>query len=285
MKEKIIDIDAEISLFDAVKKVLPGSSNKKIKSYFKYRMVEVNGEIVTNMNSIVKKGNVVKIFFSKRTIEKFDLSIIYEDDDLIAINKPAGLLSISNSKEKEITAYRMVSDYVKTNHKKAKIFVVHRLDQGTSGVLMFAKNEKIKDVLQRSWNDIVKKREYYAVVEGKMDRSGTIESYLAMNHFQKVYSTTNKNGWYARTHYERVAHKNGYSLLKVDIDTGRRNQIRVHMSEAGHPVTGDKKYGAKKNPINRLALHASVLEFIDPRNGKLLSLKTSVPEEIRQLTY
>lgn len=285
MKEKIIDIDAEISLFDVVKNFLPGSSNKKIKSYFKYRMIEVDGKIVTNMNSIVKKGNVVKIFFSKRTIEKFDLSIIYEDDDLIAIDKPAGLLSISNSKEKEITAYRMVSDYVKTNHKKAKIFVVHRLDQGTSGVLMFAKNEKIKDVLQRSWNDIVKKREYYAVVEGKMDRSGTIESYLSMNHFQKVYSTTNKNGWYARTHYERVAHKNGYSLLKVDIDTGRRNQIRVHMSEAGHPVTGDKKYGARKNPINRLALHASVLEFIDPRNGKLLSLKSPVPKEIRQLTY
>lgn len=285
MKEKNIVVKEDGVILDILKDNLKDLSVKKIKSFLKYKMVLVDGKVISNGSVIARKGSTIKVIFAKRVIVEYDLNIIYEDADIIAIDKPAGLLSISNSKEKEVTAFRMVSDYIKKDNKKAKLFVVHRLDQGTSGVLMFAKNEKMKDQLQKSWNDIVTKREYVAVVEGKMDKEGTIESYLAMNHFQIVYSTKDQeNGWYAKTHYELIDYNNHYSLLKVDIDTGRRNQIRVHMSEAGHPVTGDKKYGAKKNPINRLALHASKLYLIDPRTGKLLKLETTVPKEFFGLT-
>lgn len=284
MKEKIINVSEEGSLLRLLKENLEDLSLKKIKSFLKYKMVLVDGKVVSNGSIVLYPGSQVRVIFSRKVIDEGELDIIYEDKDMIAIDKPAGLLSISNNKEKELTAFRKVSDYIKRNHKSAKLFVVHRLDQGTSGVLLFAKNEKTKNVLQKNWNDIVKKREYTAVVEGKMDKSGTIESYLAMNHFQIVYSTKDReNGWYARTHYRLVKYKNNYSMLKVDIDTGRRNQIRVHMSESGHPVTGDKKYGAKKNPINRLALHAGKLHLIDPRNGKLLKLESNTPFEIEKL--
>lgn len=284
MKEKIINVSEEGSLLRLLKENLEDLSLKKIKSFLKYKMVLVDGKVVSNGSIVLYPGSQVRVIFSRKVIDEGELDIIYEDKDMIAIDKPAGLLSIANNKEKELTAFRKVSDYIKRNHKSAKLFVVHRLDQGTSGVLLFAKNEKTKNVLQKNWNDIVKKREYTAVVEGKMDKSGTIESYLAMNHFQIVYSTKDReNGWYARTHYRLVKYKNNYSMLKVDIDTGRRNQIRVHMSESGHPVTGDKKYGAKKNPINRLALHAGKLHLIDPRNGKLLKLESNTPFEIEKL--
>lgn len=284
MKEKIINVSEKGALLRLLKENLEDLSLKKIKSFLKYKMVLVDGKVVSNGSIVLYPGSQVRVIFSRKVIDEGELDIIYEDKDMIAIDKPAGLLSISNNKEKELTAFRKVSDYIKRNHKSAKLFVVHRLDQGTSGVLLFAKNEKTKNVLQKNWNDIVKKREYTAVVEGKMDKSGTIESYLAMNHFQIVYSTKDReNGWYARTHYRLVKYKNNYSMLKVDIDTGRRNQIRVHMSESGHPVTGDKKYGAKKNPINRLALHAGKLHLIDPRNGKLLKLESNTPFEIEKL--
>lgn len=285
MKEKTCIVSESMTLIDFLKGTLTEYTAKKIKSFIKYNMIEVDGNIVNKATQIVKGGSTVKIYFTKRLINEFELNIIFEDEDLIAIDKPAGLLSISNSKEKELTAFRLVSDYIKKDHKNAKLFVVHRLDQGTSGVLMFAKNRNIQEALQKSWNDIVSKREYIAVVEGRMNKSGTIESHLAMNHFQKVYSTRDvENGWYARTHYKLLKYKNNYSLLEVNIDTGRRNQIRVHMSEQGHPVTGDKKYGAKKNPINRLALHASKLHFVDPRSGKMMQLSAPVPLELEKLT-
>lgn len=284
MKEKNITVEKKETLLKILSEAFPDFSNKKIKSLIKYKMVEVDDKPVVNSSTSIEAGKIVKVFFQKRAIPKIDLNIIYEDDDLIAIDKPAGLLSISNSKEKEVTAFRLVSDYIKISKKSAKLFVVHRLDQGTSGVLLFSKNQKLKEDLQKNWNDIVYLREYIAVVGGKVEKSGTIESYLTMNHFQIVHSTKNKEiGNYAKTNYKLIKYKNRYSLLEVNIETGRRNQIRVHMSEAGYPVVGDKKYGSKVNPINRLALHSSKLYLKDPRSGKMLKLESKVPEEITNL--
>ncbi len=284
MKSKRIEVIEEGILLNILEDNLKDLSNKKIKSLIKYNMIHVDGKPCTKANEHINKGSIIEVYFSKRSIPKIDLNIIYEDDDLIAIEKPAGLLSISNSKEKEVTAFRLVSEYIKTNKKNAHLFVVHRLDQGTSGVLMFAKNLKIKEKLQKNWNDLVIKREYTAVVEGKMPTHGIIESYLTMNHFQIVHSTKNKEiGLYAKTEYEMIRSNKAYSMLKVNIYTGRRNQIRVHMSESGHPVVGDKKYGSRKNPIDRLALHASKLHLIDPRNNKTLKLECDVPPEIDNL--
>lgn len=286
MKEKKKEIITESAqkLIDIISASLKDLSNKTIKNYIKHEMVEINGQVETNANKIIEKNSNVTIYFTKRKVPKIDLKILYEDEDLIAIDKPSGLLSISNSKEKELTAFRLVSDYIKTNNKNAKLFVIHRLDEHTSGVLLFSKNLSLKERLQKNWNDYVKLREYTCVVKGKMPSEGRIESYLTMNHFQIVHSTNNKNiGHLAITRYKLLKYKNTYSLLKVEIDTGRRNQIRVHLSEQGHPIVGDKKYGTKVNPIGRLALHASRLKLIDPRTNKILDIKSPVPESITNL--
>lgn len=284
MKNKTFKISEETKLLNFLKENLPKLSNQKIKSLIKYSMVEVDGKITTKADYPMQKGNTVTVYFSKKEIPKYDLKIIYEDEDLIAIDKPSGLLSISNDKEKDITAFRIVSDYIKTENKKNRLFVVHRIDQNTSGVLLFAKNQKIKEAFQKDWNSLVKKREYAAVVEGKMPSDGTIESYLTMDHFQRVHSTKNKEiGWYAKTEYKNMASEGKYTLLKVDIYTGRRNQIRVHLSEQGHPIVGDKKYGSKIDPIGRLALHATKLHIEDVRTGKILKLETPIPDEISSL--
>ena len=283
-KKKEIQVLQEDTLLNCLSQNLKDLSNKQIKSYIKHQMVEVDKKVITNSSTLIKKDSTIVIYFTKRLVPKINLEIIYEDEDLIAINKPSGLLSISNPKEKEQTAFRLVSDYIKVNNPKAKLFVVHRLDQDTSGVLLFSKNLKLKEKLQDNWDSLVKKREYTCAVIGKMPDNGRFETYLAMNHFQIVYSTSNKElGKLAITNYKTVTYKNHYSLLKVEIETGRRNQIRVHMSENGHPIAGDKKYGAKVNPIGRLALHASELDLIDPRNKKLLVLKSETPKEILNL--
>ncbi len=284
MKNEKIIVEKDDTLLNIMVNMFREQSKKKIKSLIKYKEVMVDGKVVVNSSTLIKKGSVVEVTFGRKIIDEASLDIIYEDKDIIAIDKPAGLLSISNKKEHEETAFRKVSDYIKINNPKAKLFVVHRLDQATSGVLMFAKNEKIKELLQGKWNELVKLREYIAVVEGKVENEKTIEGYLTMNHFQIVHSTRDKvNGWYAKTHFVRVKTNGKYSLVKVDIATGKRNQIRAHMSESGHPIVGDKKYGAKSNPIGRLGLHASRLELIDPRNGGMLKFSSATPKMIEEL--
>lgn len=281
-KEIIVDDDGK--LIDILVSNLKDISKKKIKSLIKYRMVLVNKKVVTNSSIMVKKGDRVTIYFKKSNHENFPLHIIYEDSDVIVIDKPSGLLSISSPKEKYNTAFRLVSDYLKKTDRKAKLFVVHRLDEDTSGVLLFAKNLDIKEKLQDNWNNLVKLREYICVVEGEMPKKGTFKTYLTMNHFQKVYSTKNKEiGKLAITNYERIKTNKKYSLLKVDIETGKRNQIRVHMSEYGHPIVGDKKYGSKDNSIGRLALHASKLKITNPKTGKIMSFEAKTPKIITDI--
>ena len=283
-KKKELVVNREDTLLNILCADLKDLSKKTIKNYIKHGMVEVNKSIEKNSSKVISQGSTIIVFFSPRAIPKIDLEILYEDNDLIAINKPHGLLSISNSKEKDLTAFRLVSDYIKRNNPKSKLFVIHRLDQETSGVLLFSKNLKLKENLQKNWNDIVKTREYICVVKGKMPNCGTFKSYLTMNHFQKVYSTRNEEiGKLAITNYELLKYKNHFSLLRVKIDTGRRNQIRVHMSEDNHPIVGDKKYGSPINPIGRLALHASELSLVDPRTNKILTIKSNPPKDILAL--
>lgn len=271
------------TLLNSISNFKKDLSNKTIKNYIKNSMVTVNNKTITNSSFLLHDGDKIEISYSKKTIPEYNLDILYEDEYLIAINKPNGLLSISNDKEKEITAYRMVSDYVKKNNKNKYIFVVHRLDQDTSGVLMFCKNEKIRDKMQDNWNTIVKKRGYIAIVDGKMNGNGTIHTYLMENRGQFVYSSKNNQGKEAITHYSVIKNNNNYSLVQVFIDTGRRNQIRVHLSEKGYPIVGDKKYKCKTNPIKRLCLHANILEFIHPISKKLIHIESDIPTEFKKV--
>ena len=281
-KQDYINND-NVSLLISISNFKKDLSNKTIKNYIKNGMVKVNDKVITNSSHLLKDGDKVEISYSKKKIPEFDLDILYEDEYLIAIDKPCGLLSISNDKEKEITAYRMVSDYIKKNSKNKYIFVVHRLDQDTSGILMFCKNEKIRDKMQDNWNTIVKKRGYIAIVDGKLSGSDTIHTYLKENKQQFIYSSKNNDGKEAITHYSVIKNNNNYSLVQVFIDTGRRNQIRVHLSERGYPIAGDKKYKCRTNPINRLCLHANILEFIHPVSKKLIHIECDMPSEFRKI--
>lgn len=258
-------------------------SHKTIKNFIKNKMVMVNNIVVINPNYQVKPQDKIEISYTKQIIPDYKLEILYEDDYLIAINKPAGLLSIANDKEKMLTAYRMVSCYVKKNSNCKYIFVVHRLDQDTSGILLFCKEQKIRDKMQANWNTLVKKRGYVAVVDGHLSGGGTFHSFLMENHGQFVYSSKNNQGKEAITHYQVIKCNSEYSLVQVYIDTGRRNQIRVHFSEHGYPLVGDKKYHCITNPLKRLCLHANILEFIHPVNKKLIHLECKYPCEFNKL--
>lgn len=257
-------------------------SKKNVKNLLKYKLVMVNENIISQFDFPLKKEDIVIV--NKKEDNKHNLEIIYEDKELIVINKPSGLLSISGGNEKENTAYHLVSEYLKSKNKKAKVFVVHRLDKDTSGVLMFAKNEEIKNKLQNNWNKIVYKRGYLAIVEGKLNKKrGTIKNYLDESKTQMVYITNNKKGKLAITNYQVLKETRYNSLVEIFLDTGRKNQIRVHMQSLGHSIVGDKKYGATTNPIKRMGLHSHIFAFVHPDTKKKMIFEAKLPEEFKKM--
>ncbi len=208
--------------------------------------------------------------------KKDKLKILYEDKSIIIISKPSNLLTIGTNKEHNNTLYRKVSEYVKKQHKSNKIFIVHRLDKDTSGIIVFAKTEPVKRILQRNWDKT--KRKYVALVEGKVAKGDTIKNYLAETKTLKTYITNDKKiGKLAITKYKPIKGNKEYTLLDIEILTGRKNQIRVHMESINHPIVGDKKYNSKKNPIRRMCLHATYLEFIHPITNKRLIIEDKYP--------
>ena len=268
------------------------TSRNNVKNLLSHHMVLVNGSPVSQYNLMLAKDDEVKITKKpqlsmprvkndsknkKDKPKRVYLDIIYEDDDFIAINKPNGLLSVESDKEREC-AFSYVLEYMQENDPKSRPFVLHRIDKETSGVLVFAKNVKIHSMLKLNWNEYIKTREYFAMVEGTLkEKEGRITSYLKENQNNLVYSTQDPSGALAVTDY-KVKKENGqYSLLSVFIYTGRKNQIRVHMHDIGNPIVGDDKYGCTKNPLKRLGLHASRLEFLHPITKELISIKAPVP--------
>ncbi len=271
-------VEKETPLLEYLYEIYPSKSKKEVKNILSYGHVTINHKIQTQYNYILHIGDKVEITQNKKRIE---IDILYEDNDLIVINKPSGLLSMASDKEKMKTAYHKVREYLRQKNPQMKVFIVHRLDQDTSGVLIFAKNETIKNQLQNSWNDLVKLRSYIAIVEGSVSCSNqTISSYLKENKTKMVYSSTNKkDGKLAITHYQLLSKSKYYSMLQVKLDTGRKNQIRVHMHDIGHPIIGDKKYGATSNPIQRLGLHSQRVEVVHPVTSKLLCFEAPIPDE------
>ena len=208
------------------------------------------------------------------------LRIVWEDDDLIVINKREGLLSVSTDRIKERTAYRILSDYLKECDPRNKIFVLHRLDRDTSGIMMFAKNQKVKEQLQSNWSEAITQRTYVAVIEGRPEKdTDLIVSNLVENKHMQVYVTQDGDGKEAITRYRLLQTNNRYSLVELDLETGRKNQIRAQMQSIGHPIAGDSKYGAETNPAGRLMLHARRLCFIHPVTGEEMRFETRIPEK------
>ncbi len=207
------------------------------------------------------------------------LEILYEDKDILVVDKPAGMLTIGTDNNKTNTAYYKLTDYVRKGNSKSRnrIFIVHRLDQSTSGVLVFAKNEEAKFRLQKEWKDTEKT--YIAVVYGQLaKKEDVISSYLAENKAYIVYSTTDTTkGKLAHTAYKVLKESRQFSLLEINLLTGRKNQIRVHLADKGHPVVGDRKYGKPKDAFRRLALHSKSISFKHPYTGRQMTFETKMP--------
>jgi 23S rRNA pseudouridine1911/1915/1917 synthase len=268
-----------------------GYSKTKARQLVKHGAVAIGDQEATRPEQLLLPGQVVCVRSEQEMREQVKhcpgLTILYEDADIIVIDKPAGLLSIATEKEKKKTAFYLLSSYLKEQAKSTgeRIFVVHRLDQGTSGLLVFAKNEEAKHILQEQWDQVDKK--YAAIVEGvPREKEGQITSMLAESKAMRVYSVRDNSGEgkEARTSYRVLKASADYALLEITLLTGRKNQIRVHMADLGHPVAGDKKYGARTNPLRRMALHASCLSFAHPTiPSKRMEFESEIPGKFHAL--
>jgi 23S rRNA pseudouridine1911/1915/1917 synthase len=281
-REIILTVAESTELMEFLLEKLKKSRNH-VKSLLARGQVSVDEKTETQYNHPLAAGQEVIINRSEiRKVEQIKgLTILYEDEDLIVIEKEAGLLSIASSKEREETAYRFLMEHVRRDNPKNRIFVVHRLDRDTSGVMIYAKSEKVQQALQNSWKETVKERKYVALVEGRVKKDeGTITSWLKESKTLKMYSShTPNDGQEAITHYKVLQKIKNFSLLEVSLETGRKNQIRVHMQDIGHSIVGDKKYESTQNIIGRLGLHAWVIAFTHPSTGKLMRFETKIPEK------
>ncbi len=266
---------------------MPHKNRDNIKSYLRNRQVLVDGNPVSQFDLPLLPGQKVTVSRNKISPGKNyrGITIIYEDSDIIVIDKHAGVLSVATGNKEKFTAYSLLYDHVKSNQPDGKIFIVHRLDRETSGLLIFSKSARVQKILQKSWNDIILERSYVAVAEGVVDPpSGEVTSYLKESTARVVYSSQEEgDGRWSVTHYETLKRVPGYSLLKCTLRTGRKNQIRVHLADIGYPVAGDKKYGAATNPLGRLGLHASVLAFLHPVSGREMRFELPVPRKFHEV--
>jgi 23S rRNA pseudouridine1911/1915/1917 synthase len=265
-----------------------GYTRTKIKQLFKYRAIQINDERVKKLDQLLIQGDRVSI--SKDNKESIinppvGIKIIYEDDAVIVTEKPPGLLTIASETEKTKTAYYQLNEFLKHRVSGAgeRIFIVHRLDRDTSGLIVFAKNEGVKRILQDNWNEVEKR--YYAIVEGApVKKQGEIMSHLREAKSLRVYSDRQSDkAKSAITKFRVLKQRQDYALLDILLVTGRKNQIRVHLADIGHPVAGDKKYGAQTDPLKRLGLHAYLLSFKHPITGNPMCFKSEMPERFRNI--
>ena len=267
---------------------MPQASRTKIKSLLSKRIVYVDNVITTQYNFPLAPGMKVQISRDKNTHEFRSrlLKIVYEDAYLIVIDKSESLLSVNTERQKERTAYTILNEYVRRSGKQNRVYIVHRLDRDTSGLMMFAKDEKTQHTLRDNWHNIVFDRRYVAVVNGEMEKNqGVVHSWLTDRTLYVHSSPTDDGGKESTTHYRVIKRKNGYSLLELELETGRKNQIRVHMQDLGHPIVGDGRYGHEEglNPLGRLALHAFKLCFYHPVTGEIMRFETPYPSTFKAL--
>lgn len=261
-------------------KSMPKRSRNSVKGILSRGQVLVNGKKETQFNLKLNQNDTIEILnhVIPQDARLKGIEILFEDQDFIIIHKASGFLSIGTNKGDELTVHQQLNDYIKRINPRRQIYIVHRLDRDTSGIMMLAKNREVQQFMQNNWHEVVKERSYVALVEGKVEHGGKIKSWLTENEHHLVESSSVDNGGkIAVTHYEVLKSGEAYSLLKVYLDTGRKNQIRVHLKDIGHPVVGDKKYRAKTNPIRRLGLHAETLRFQHPSSKKILTYTRRAP--------
>lgn len=275
-------------LLDHLIASLPDRKRTAIKQFLAHNQVAVNDVPQRQFDFELQPGDSVKVNFTRefQVFRNRRMQIVYEDDDIIVVNKGYGLLSMGNEKKSDGTAYSLLKSYVKRVDPRNKIFIVHRLDRDTSGLMMFAKTMDAKIKMQHNWNNMVLSRTYVAVVEGVPEQEqGEVRSYLAENSQFEVYSTDDPSqGQLAVTHYKMLQTSGHFSLMELNLATGRKNQIRVHMSDLGNPISGDRKYGASSSPLHRVALHAQTLRFVHPVTRKVMDFSCPVPAGFLKIT-
>lgn len=270
-------------LMEFVTMKMRDASRTDIKAWLRHGNLRVDGNVTSQFDTPIGADTLVELNLTRPfTVFRHPrMHILYEDDDIIVINKGYGLLSVDNdSPRKQDTAYSILRQYVKESDPANKIFIIHRLDRGTSGLMMFAKTIEAKEAMQHNWNNMVLDRRYVAVLEGKLEqKEGTVKSYLNETSQFEVYSTqeAREGSRIAKTRFKVLKQGRGYTLAEFSLDTGRKNQIRIHCKDLGHPIAGDRKYGARTSPINRLALHAATLKFVHPITRKLMDFELPAP--------
>ena len=284
---QVYTVKEPTNILSFIQQIHSGKSRSAVKSMLKHRQVAVNDVRIAIDTTPLSIGDVVTIN-TGMVPEKLTnplLRVIFEDDHLIVVDKKAGLLSVGTEREREQTAYAILKAYVKSAGEHNKVFVLHRLDRDTSGVMMFAKSKEIQEQMQRSWNDVVTDRRYVLVVGGRVENNeGQITTWLTEGNTFETKSSFTPNGGQRSTTYYRVLHRSSqYTMLEATLDTGRKNQIRVHMKDLGHSIVGDKKYGGVKSPFERLGLHAHILEFVHPVTGAKHRFESRIPRQFTDL--
>lgn len=257
---------------------------KRIKQYLTHGSIYLNNNKTTQYNQKVLPGMHIVIDTNNKNKKELPFDILFEDNHIIVVNKPSGLLTIATDKEKEKTLYHIVREYLISKDKYAKVFIVHRLDKDTSGIVVLAKDEKTKNKLQENWNEFVTLREYVAVVHGTLKKKeGRIVQRLKETKTNLVYVTKDNDGKEAITNYKVLKENDNYSMLSIEIETGRKNQIRVALASQQNPIVGDKKYGEARDKEERLYLHANRLKIYYPELKKDILFETSTPNEFKKI--
>lgn len=268
--------------------LLPDHKPTKLKSMLKHNQLAVNGVPSRQFDLAVHAGDQLWVNFD-RSFQVFShprIKLVYEDNDIIVVDKGYGVLSTAAGKPSDDTVYNIIKKYARGFSDKANVYVVHRLDRDTSGLMLLTRTKQARDKLISNWNNMVIERKYVAVVEGDVAQpEGTIKSFLAENPDTfEMYSTDDKKvGRLAVTKYRLLKQGKRFAMVELEIKTGRKNQLRVHMQDMGNPVSGDRKYGGHPSPINRIALHATVLSFVHPITGKVVTFNSPFPDNFKKL--
>lgn len=257
---------------------------KRIKQYLTHGSIFVNNNRTTKYNYKLIPGMNIVIDTDSKSKKTLPFDILFEDEHIIVVNKPSGLLTIATEKEKDKTLYHIVREYLVSKNQYAKVFIVHRLDKDTSGIVVLAKDEKTKNKLQENWNEYVSLREYVAVVHGHLkNESDTIIQKLKETKTNLVYPTKDEDGKEAITKYKVIKESEDYSMVSINIETGRKNQIRVAFQTLRNPIVGDKKYGDPRDKETRLYLHANRLKLYYPELKKEILFETPTPNEFKKI--
>jgi len=283
-----LSIKQDGTLLAAAAALLPDHKPTKLKSMLRHNQLAINGVPTTQFDHPVVAGDVLWVNFD-RSFQIFShprVKLVYEDNDIIVVDKGYGVLSTAAGRPNDDTVYNIIKKYARGFSDKANVYVVHRLDRDTSGLMVLTRTKQARDKLIDNWNNMVVERKYIAIVEGKVaQHEGSIKSYLAENPDTfEMYSTQDKKiGRLAVTRYRVVEQGKRFAMVELEIKTGRKNQIRVHMHDMGNPVSGDRKYGGHPSPINRVALHATVLSFVHPTLEKVVKFNSPVPENFKKM--